>query len=68
MHKPRIYEKTFPDSESVPKPAKLTAHRAQVSARQLQELVKLSATMCSPNAVSDAMTQKVESHVTTAEL
>ena len=41
VHRPRIYEKTFPDSESVPKPEKLTAHRAQVSARQLQELVKL---------------------------
>ena len=41
VHRPRIYEKTFPDSESVPKPDKLIAHRAQVSARQLQELVKL---------------------------
>ena len=41
VHRPRIYEKTFPDSESVPKPDKLVAHRAQVSARQLQELVKL---------------------------
>ena len=41
VHRPRIYEKTFPDSESVPKPNKLIAHRAQVSARQLQELVKL---------------------------
>ena len=33
--------KSFPDSEPVPKPDKLVAHRAQVSARQLQELVKL---------------------------
>ena len=40
-HRPRIYEKSYPDSESVPKPDKLIAHRAQVSARQLQELVKL---------------------------
>ena len=43
VHKPRIYEKTFPDSESVTAKTrdKLVAHRAQVSARQLQELVKL---------------------------
>ena len=40
-HRPRIYEKSYPDSESVPKPDKLIAHRAQVLARQLQELVKL---------------------------
>ena len=40
-HRPRVYEKSYPDSESVPKPDKLIAHRAQVSARQLQELVKL---------------------------
>ena len=26
VHRPRIYEKTFPDSESVPKPDKLIAH------------------------------------------
>ena len=41
VHRPRIYEKSYPDSESVPKPDKLIAHRAQVSARQLQELMKL---------------------------
>ena len=41
VHRPRIYEKSYPNSESVPKPDKLIAHRAQVSARQLQELVTL---------------------------
>ena len=41
VHRPRIYEKSYPDSESVPKPDKLIAQRAQVLGRQLQELVKL---------------------------
>jgi hypothetical protein len=27
VHRPRIYEKSYPDSESVPKPDKLIAHR-----------------------------------------
>ena len=40
-HRPQVYEKSYPDSESVPKPDKLIGHRAQVSARRLQELVKL---------------------------
>ena len=41
VHKPRLYDNNYPTAESVPKPDRLVAHRAQVVARQLQEIIKL---------------------------
>ena len=41
VHRPRIYDNNYPTAESVPKPDRLVAHRAQVVARQLQEVIKL---------------------------
>ena len=35
VHRLRMYNSNYPTSESVPKPDKLVAHRAQVIARQL---------------------------------
>ena len=41
VHKPRLYDNNYPTAESVPKPDRLVAHRAQVVARQLQEIIRL---------------------------
>ena len=41
VHRPRLYEKSYPRTEIVPKTDPLVIHRAQVVARQLQEVVKL---------------------------
>ena len=41
VHRPRLYEKSYPRSDMVPKTDPLVVHRAQVVARQLQEVVKL---------------------------
>ena len=40
-HRPRVYEKSYPRTDMVPKTDPLVIHRAQVVARQLQEAVKL---------------------------
>ena len=41
VHRPRLYEKSDPRTDMVPKTDPLVIHRAQVVARQLQEVVKL---------------------------
>ena len=41
VHRPRLYENNYPRSDMVPKADPLVVHRAQVVARQLQEVVKL---------------------------
>eukprot|EP00435_Cladocopium_sp_Y103_P044832 s114_g12.t1 len=41
VYKPRLCEKRYPKTEMVPKSDPLDAHRAQVVARQLQEVVSL---------------------------
>ena len=41
VYRPRVYEKSYPRTDMVPKTDPLVVHRAQVIARQLQETVKL---------------------------
>ena len=41
QHRPRVYDTSYPDAESVPKADKLVSHRAQVLARQLHEVIQL---------------------------
>ena len=39
-HKPRVYDISYPNAESVPKTDQLVLHRAQVIARQLHEVIQ----------------------------
>ena len=67
-HKPRVYDTSYPTSESVPKTDKLVLHRAQVIARQLHmRSSSSSTTISSPSAASNAVMRMGKRPVATVD-